>query len=397
MRTMELYRKPRGLVSRWAGFENLRALPNRGGLENFGAKGHPSEPIRPREKKHLLEVRGSGLITRIWLTLSDRSPEILRSLKIEMTWDDSSLPAVSVPLGDFFGIGLGRTTPFESALFSNPEGRSFNCFIPMPFRNSASVTLTNDSDFFVDSLFYDIDFLLGISHPSDVCYFHAQWRRESPNQLGRDFVILPPVQGAGRFLGCNIGIITNPVYENAWWGEGEVKIWLDNEKNPTLCGSGTEDYIGTAWGMNTYSHQTQGCLIADAENRQWSFYRYHISDPVYFDRACRVSIQTIGGTWLPDAIRLHKKKAPLIPVTICGPAGAIQQIFSPQSPFELENVSSPEEGQWCNFFRQDDWSATAYFYLDSPICPHYTLPPLQLRVAGLSAPSEQNHQQRVDG
>src|SRR5699024_9431644 len=101
-----------------------------------------------------------GIVNKIRMTIKDRSPVMLRSLRIEMYWDGASKPAVSVPLGDFFGVGLGQTTSFENDFFSNPEGRSFNCFIPMPFHKSAKITITNDADEDLSHIFYNVNYQL---------------------------------------------------------------------------------------------------------------------------------------------------------------------------------------------------------------------------------------------
>ena len=362
---MNLFEKPRGVQTRWFSFENTEAGRGRAGLENRGAKGHAFDRLAPGETKTLLNVAGSGLINRIWMTVSDRSPEMLRSLRLRMFWDDTEQPAVSAPLGDFFGVGLGRRTAFECALFSDPEGRSFNCFIPMPFRKSARITLTNESDTPLHHLFYDVDLLLGVEHTPETLYFHTHWRRESPNALGREFVILPRVPGSGRFLGCNLGVIADARYAGTWWGEGEVKCWFGDDTDPTLCGTGTEDYIGTGWGQGVYGHRTQGCLIADKVNREWAFYRYHIDDPIFFDDGCRVAIQTIGGAGLAEVLDLQRHGAPLIPITIDpGDSRPFCALMERPQPVDLADPSLPQG--WCNFWRQDDWSSAAYFYLDTP-------------------------------
>jgi len=381
---MNLYKKPRGVQTRWSSFENLTAGRNCAGLENKGHKGHPCDHLLPGETKTLLNVQESGIINRIWFTIMDRSPKMLRSLRLEMFWDDAEKPAVSCPFGDFFGLGLGRRTAFESALFSDPEGRSFNCFIQMPFRKSARITLTNESEESLYGLFYDIDLLTNVEHCSETLYFHAGWRRESPNALGNDFDILPYVKGNGRFLGCNIGVMADARYAKAWWGEGEVKVWLGSDQNPTLCGSGTEDYIGTAWGQKFFNHQTQGCLIADEEKDHWAFYRYHINDPVYFDEGCKVSIQTIGGAAKEDVLRMLREEVPAIPVTVY-PRGHqpvdMIPLLEPDQPIDLHSPDLPDG--WCNFRRQDDWSATAYFYLDAPESTLPPLAPVAERIKGL--------------
>jgi hypothetical protein len=311
---------------------------------------------------------------------------MLRSLRLDMFWDDCAHPAVSAPLGDFFGVSLGRRVPFECALFSDPEGRSFNSFIPMPFRTAARITITNESEERLAHLFYDFDLLLGEQHSPETLYFHAGWRRESPNALGKDFTILPRVNGGGRFLGCNVGVIASPDYGGAWWGEGEVKVRFGDDEHPTLCGTGTEDYIGTGWGQGVYGHRTQGCLIADRETRQYAFYRYHIDDPIYFDDACEVSIQTIGGCGKAQAMELQKNGFPIIPVSIdSGTESGFLGLMDLEQPVNLHTADLPDG--WCNFWRCDDWSATAYFYLDSPNGVLPPLVPAAERAVGLTAPT----------
>lgn len=380
---MNLFEKPRGAQTRWFSFENSGTERGKAGLTNRGAKGYAFDEVAAGETKVLMEAAGSGTICRIWMTVSDRSPEMLRSLRLDMFWDNAAQPAVSAPLGDFFGVGLGRRTPFECALFSDPEGRSFNCFIPMPFRAAARVTLTNESEKRLPHLFYDIDVLLDVSHTPETLYFHAHWRREAPNALGKEFVILPRVRGNGRFLGCNLGVIADSRYEGAWWGEGEVKCRFGDDTHPTLCGTGTEDYIGTGWGQGVYAQRTQGCLVADRNARQWAFYRYHIEDPVFFDEACEVAIQTIGGCGKEKALELQQKGVPLLPVSIdTGAEGGFLRLLEREPPVDLTDASLPEG--WCNFWRQDDWSGTAYFYLDSPGGTLPAIAPAAMRAAGLS-------------
>lgn len=381
---MNLYEKPDGVQTRWISFENPSGERGQAGQTNQGAKGFAFDDVAAGETKTLLDIAGSGTVCRIWMTVSDRSPEMLRSLKLEMFWEGAPTPAVSVPLGDFFGVGLGRTTPFECALFSNPEGRSFHCTIPMPFRAAARITLTNESDMRLSHLFYDIDLLQGVTHSPEMRYFHAHWRRENPNRLGQEFVILPPIAGSGRFLGCNLGIIADAGYVGTWWGEGEVKVRFGNDAEPTLCGTGTEDYIGTGWGQGVYSHRTQGCLIADKDARQWAFYRHHLDDPVFFDDGCAVSIQTIGGCDKTQAIALQQQGVPLIPVSIdTGQADGFHRLMEWKQPVNLEGEDVPNG--WCNFWRQDDWSGTAYFYLDKPHGVLPALPSVSERIAGLTA------------
>jgi len=349
---------------RWVSFENISGFKGRGGMENNGAKGHACDSITAGATKTLLNIGGPGIINRIWITISDRSPEMLRSLIINMYWDNEKKPAVSVPFGDFFGIGLGKTTVYETALFANPEGRSFNCFIQMPFKKAARIELVNQSDIDLPMVFYDVDLQILKNWDENYLYFHSYWHRDTATILEKDFEIMPAINGKGRFLGSNICINANPDYKDCWWGEGEVKIYLNGDTEyPTLVGSGTEDYIGTAWGQGQFCTRYTGCLIADSKNLQWAFYRYHISDPVYFKTDCRVTIQQIGGNTKEIVIKLQKEKVNLVPVTI-HEAPKMIHIYKKDSTVNLEDPKLPNA--WTNFYRSDDLAATAYFYLDSP-------------------------------
>jgi hypothetical protein len=376
----ELYKMPTGTEMRWSSFENPAAAKGKGGAENNRAKGHPNEMFAPGETKTLLNTTGAGVIQRMWMTISDRSPQVLRAIKIEMYWDGAATPAVSVPLGDFFGLALGRKIAFENALFSDPEGRSFTSYIPMPYRKGARIVLVNESTKTVN-LFYDVNFQQVKSHASDVLYFHAYWNRVEKTELAKDFVILPNVKGKGRYLGTNMGIITDPLYEKSWWGEGEVKIYTDGDTDlPTLNGTGTEDYIGTGWGQGQFVHQYQGCLVADEANRQWAFYRYHIPDPVYFSSACKVEIQIMGGEMTDNVRKYVKNGAALIPVTVATEKELIK-LFERNPMPKLSDADFPQG--WTNFYRSDDVSATAYFYLDAPVNGLPAIQPAAVRVKGL--------------
>jgi hypothetical protein len=362
----DLYRMPAGEQSRWVSPENPTGAKGAGARENRGAKGHAFETIPVGASHELANIRGAGTIDRMWMTIEDRSPEALRGLKLEMYWDGAATPAVSVPLGDFFLHGSGEMVPMETALLASPEGRSFVSYIPMPFRKGARILVTNESAKPVNLIFYDINYRTLPRQPKDALYFHAWWSRERSTPLGRDFRILPRIAGRGRFLGASVTLLTNPVYEKTWWGEGEVKIALDGDRSdsPTLVGTGTEDYIGTAWGQGAYINRFQGAPVAtwDDEGR-WTFYRFHVPDPVLFHRDVEVSLQMIGGARKNIVLGLQKKGAPLIPVTIDpGSRNNFQQLLTNGKP--LSDPSLPDGHT--NYYRSDDVAAVAYFYLDRP-------------------------------
>ena len=139
-----LYQMPVNVQSRLSSFENLDGVKGAGGQSNHTAKGHPYENILPGQTKTLLDISSAGIVQRIWLTI-DQTPVKLRSLRLQIFWDHATKPAVDVPLGDFFGYNQGRPVAFQSALFSSGEGRSFNCYIPMPFRTGAKIVLVRNA------------------------------------------------------------------------------------------------------------------------------------------------------------------------------------------------------------------------------------------------------------
>lgn len=376
-----LFEYSEDLEPRWVSFENITGEKGGGGKENFGAKGHPCDFIKAGETKTLLQLEGPGIISRIWITISDRSPQMLRSLILNIYWDEEAKPAVSAPFGDFFGIGLGRTTVFENALFSNPEGRSFNTNIQMPFRESARIEIVNESEKELPMIFYDVDLQLLKGWNDDYLYFHCYWHRDTATALADDFEILPHLKGKGRFLGTNVSIQANPVYKDYWWGEGEVKVYLnDDTEYPTLVGTGTEDYIGTAWGQGQYYNMYQGCPIADPDILQWTFYRYHIPDPVYFKTDIRVILQQIGGSEKKNVLALQKAGIDLIPITI-HQAPQFTHIYEPGKIVDLSDPDLPEG--WVNFYRSDDVAAAAYFYFERPSNELPALQPLEVRLWNL--------------
>lgn len=349
------------LKTRWASPENPGGEPGAAATANAGRKGRPNLPLAAGESVTLAEEtpRVTGTIRRLWVTISDRSPAMLRGLRLDFFWDGADTPAVSAPFGDFFGIGLGRTAAFESALFANPEGRSFVCLVPMPFRSGMRLVVTNETETDLPMLFYDVNYTVGDTHGPETLYFHAHWRRENPTILQQDYEILPQVTGRGRFLGVNFGVRADTErYGRTWWGEGEVKFFLDGDtKNPTLCGTGTEDYIGTGWAQGQYAQAYQGCPVADVPALAYCFYRWHILDPIWFHQSLRAAIQQIGHCFGEGREWLKNKGEPVYKAA--------------PGLMPIDFATEGENG--ILFERQDDWSSCAYFYLDRPV---NDLPPL---------------------
>jgi len=373
-----LYEMPVNPQSRLSSFENPNGLKGDGGKTNKTAKGNAFEFMEAGETKNLLDVKGEGTIQRIWLTI-DHSPLKLRSLRLQFYWDASAKPAVDVPLGDFFVYNLGKQVAFESALFSSGEGRSYNCFIPMPFKKAAKILLINEGKERV-KLYYDIDFMFH-KLPANALYFHAYWNRQWSGKLGDDYMLLPKVEGKGRFLGISVGLNTDSTYSKSWWGEGEVKMYLDGDSRyPTINGTGAEDYIGSAWGLGKFINQYQGCTIANDSTGQFNFYRWHIPDAVYFNKDIKVTIQQIGGWMKDDMKKLQQRGANFKAVTIDGP-GRFVRLMDMDNPPQVSDANFPDG--WVNFYRIDDYSSVSYFYLDKPSSLLPSLPLLDIRIKGV--------------
>lgn len=381
----EWYTAPqKNTVTRWISPENPTGEKGKGGLTNKGAKGNAFYIVQPGETKTLLDVKGAGIIQRMWMSGSIATvAEQRRGVVINMYWDGAGKPAVSAPIGDFFGNALGVMRPFDSELFSNPEGRSFNFTIPMPYRQGAKIEIVNSSSSQV-LFWYDINLVQMESIPADAMYFHAHWRREHKTVLGEDFEILPKVTGRGRFLGTHLGVIGDKKYEGSWYGEGEVRIFLDGDKeHPSLQGTGTEDYIGTGWGQGEFHAQRFGSLISNSHLDLYSIYRYHTRDAVYFQKDCKVTIQQMGHANTRDILtKIRENGAELLPVWSLRSYGTElgQPGGKPMEHVRLLDMDNPpdiysyETGWGVNYYRSDDVSATSYFYLDRP---ENNLPALQ--------------------
>lgn len=186
---MELYKYQKSTPV-WCTFENKTGARGQGGLANHGAKGHPFEGLANGEEKVLCDVKGPGVVRHIWLTLEDRSVHALRNLYVRMYWDGSEVPAVNVPLGDFFCIGNGKFSAFENEFFASPEGKSFVCTIPMPFRKNARITLFNNKGSDEPHLYYEVNLTLEDVGEDDL-YFHAVKTVSDRLPIGEDIPVLP--------------------------------------------------------------------------------------------------------------------------------------------------------------------------------------------------------------
>jgi len=249
----------------------------------------------------IMDVAGPGIIQHIWITVDSKR---YRDLILRMYWDDEAAPSVEAPVGDFFCNGWKTQTVILALPINvNPTG-GFNCYFPMPFRKHARITIENRSPENIVGFFYAINFTETDIDPDDA-YFHAQFRRTNPLPYMEDYTILDGVKGKGQYVGTYLAWQQN---STGWWGEGEFKAFIDGDVDfPTICGTGTEDYFGGAWGFgNTYSAPYLGYPFGNCDGKagnRHGVYRFHIMDPIRFKKDLRVTIQAIGwrseGRFLP--------------------------------------------------------------------------------------------------
>jgi len=255
--------------------------------------------IKPGGTLTLAELSGPGEIVHIWFTIADRAPYYSRILTLRMYWDGERNPSVECPVGDFFGIGHGVDKPFDSLpIRVSSDGRGRNCYWPMPFRKSARIVVSNESDKPCDAFYYYIDWQQLPKLPKDSAYFHAMYRQEFPCVKGRNYLIAD-IRGRGQYVGTVQSVyLTSP----GWYGEGNDEIFIDGETEPGLRGTGTEDYFCDGWGFREQSGPFYGTPLwegYDAGDRG-SAYRWHIPDPIAFKKSLRVEIQHRGGQDFPD-------------------------------------------------------------------------------------------------
>ena len=323
------------LQSRSISFENPTGAPGEGGqaASRLGPcrKGAPNRPFEPGETVDLANIEGPGTIRHIWMTISNRKPETFRSFVIRAYWDGQEHPSIECPLGDFFGFAHGKVESYQSAVHSLGRNAGMNVWLPMPFLKQAHVTLTNETERAV-TIYYQIDYTIGDEHPPGVGRLHVLFDRQNPTTLKQDFELLPQRTGKGRYLGSVVGV---RALSKNWWGEGEIKVFMDgDEAFPTICGTGTEDWVGLSYGLQQTPFLYHGANLS--QKQYHSFYRWHLPDPIYWHDTCRITIQQIA--WKDGLVET-----------------------------------------------QDDWSAATFWYEPVPSAPLPQMPDLEARTADLQA------------
>lgn len=275
-----------------------------------GWKVNPFIIIGKGETFTIAEMEGPGAIQHIWMTPTGN----WRFSILRIYWDDETTPSVESPLGPFFAMGWNTYAPLNSLAMTVNPGSAFNSYWQMPFRKKCRITIQNVNPTESMRLYYQVDYVL-TEVGNDEGYFHAQYRRSRATK-NAEHTILDGVKGKGQYVGTYMAV---GVANNGWWGEGEIKFFMDGDKdNATIVGTGTEDYFCGSYNFeNQATRQYQEYSTAYAglhqvirpdglyrSQQRFGMYRWHIPDPVRFDSDLKVTIQDLGwrhgGRYLPQ-------------------------------------------------------------------------------------------------
>jgi hypothetical protein len=263
--------------------------------------------IKPGDTQILLDAQGPGMVSHIWFTIAAPDAQHLKKLVLRMYWDGETEPSVETPVGDFFGLNLGEYFMYQSALLTVAAVKALNSYFPMPFRKSARITVTNESDQPVHAYYSNIDYQLLPRLPENIGYFHAQYRQSAPcpgwttavekNLDGKDNYVFMEATGRGHLVGVTQGIVLN---QGGWWGEGDDMLFVDGSELPVTNGTGSEDYYNGAWGFDgkqfDYLHVGVPYAVNPFEiGGKWCVYRWHIDSPLNFRKSIRMTIEHGSG------------------------------------------------------------------------------------------------------
>jgi hypothetical protein len=270
-------------------------------------------PVDVGQSATILDVTGAGVITHIWFTISSHDQMHLKNLVLRAWWDGEPSPSIEVPIGDFFGLGLGEYFTYQSALLTVAPMKALNAYFQMPFDRSARITVTNEGKEKTDSLYYAVDYIALPGLPEGLGRFHAQYRQAAPckgwtnnwannwddpvdgkkNLDGAGNYVFLEATGRGHFVGVSQAVLQN---QEEWFGEGDDMIFIDGDTEPTINGTGTEDYYNGAWdfGGQPFSYPHNGApFIIDPERigGRYCLYRWHIESPIAFEKSIKVTIE----------------------------------------------------------------------------------------------------------
>lgn len=284
-----------------------------GSYDKTGGNGDCLGGIKDGDKITLMDVKGAGVIDHIWITIAPEAAKANRNdIIIRMYWDGNTFPSVESPIGPFFGNGWNETYNFVSTpLTVSPGwGKSYVSYFAMPFAKGARIEIENQTGVNLESFYFNIDYTEMPALPENTGRFHAWFNHQltealpggenewgtlgetGKNPTGKDNYVFADIKGKGQFVGVNYYVnCPTPM----WYGEGDEMVFIDGATTPTLNGTGTEDFFNTSWcPKELFQHPYFGYARVNNETG-WlghtHVYRFFIADPVYFDTACKFTIE----------------------------------------------------------------------------------------------------------
>ena len=290
------------------------------------------------ETKTIAMLEGPGKITHFWLVPWSQDIRFPRALVLRIYWDGAAAPSVEVPFGDFFAAGNGMRAEVNSLPVKvSSFGRGYNCYWEMPFKKSARITVSNESDKETAGTYFQIDWIKYSQPPPAVMYFHARYHQEYPAEMGKPYTVFSG-KGRGHYVGT---VLSSQNGIGHWFGEGDDYFYIDGETVPSILGTGTEDYINEAWNMRVHTSLYTGCTIFEprSPDARVTAYRWHIQDPILFAKSLKFTIERRG------------------------------YVMNAKGEVVAESGSRP-----------DNWSSVSYWYQDSVAEPWCPFPPYRERV-----------------
>ena len=288
-------------------------------FDTTGGNNDRFEGIKAGEKRVLFNVKGAGMVNHIWITIAPGPETVKRDdIILRMYWDGNSFPSVESPLGSFFGQGWNESYAYYTQALSAAPGdaKALVCYFVMPFANGARIEIENQNDRNIDAFYYYVDYYEMEKLPADMGRFHAWFNNEvtatdaeerenewgilgpqGKNPKGDRNYLIADIKGKGQFIGVNY-YVNSPT--PVWYGEGDDMFFIDGSERPTLNGTGTEDYFNTSWSpKEKFMHPYFGYPRVNTPDRSFNggwggrthIYRFHITDPVYFDKSLLFSIE----------------------------------------------------------------------------------------------------------
>lgn len=257
-------------------------------------------PIKPGEKKDLVNYEGAGIITHLWMTISGwfwmywepetkTDPTILKKLIVRIYWDGNDYPSIEVPIGDFFGVGQCEYKHYLSKYIGMSSGGFYNNF-PMPFSKGVRIEMENRHDEVTSHVFLNANYQKLDNLPEDSGRFHCLYN--AGTNPGKEPTRVLKTKGRGKFVGCCLSMQGKPK-NNLSFLEAPEHIYIDTEEHskPTIVGTGLEDYFNGGWYFRegTFDGMYHGVPIKDPLRSMITMYRFHENDAINFEKSMEMS------------------------------------------------------------------------------------------------------------